>query len=404
MNIQPVPPNYNISREHQLITRENTYVLHRKLVTFHSEDRDVNKWPNANHFEIELPESLSNIQSTRLLEIGLPSNYHTFSNNYQNTKLTFTIRANNRMNSSLYLALVANIDNTYEIAIQEGFYSGKQLAKELENKMNNVVYQYLLNYTDPSGVSVTSPSYDHFKVYYDEVGQQMYIGNNYDEFTMNFSEKIEYTFPQVSDNSNFCEQSNIWNHYTKWGLPYNLGYNKEDYIGIDTSGNDTSGNIVFDYDDYTWLVPDASGLTPGQSAKAYYVKSSNSICIDGDSVIYMEMDKFDSIDELKPYPENTSAKYKNDYNGIVNSAFAKIPILNLPNNRYYDTRIDLQNISHYHPPLSKIKKLKFKFRYHDGRLVDFRNCNFNFMIEFNMLRDEIARDYRNVRTPGTYQL
>ena len=138
MNIQPVPPNYNINREHQLITRENTYVLHRKLVTFHSEDRDVNKWPNANHFEIELPESLSNIQSTRLLEIGLPSNYHTFSNNYQNTKFTFTIRANNRMNSSLYLALVANIDNTYEIAIQEGFYSGKQLAKELENKMNNV--------------------------------------------------------------------------------------------------------------------------------------------------------------------------------------------------------------------------------------------------------------------------
>ena len=95
MNIQPIPPNYNVSREHQLIARENTYVLDRKLVTIHSEDRDVKKWPNANHFEIELPESLSNIQSTRLIEIGLPSNYYTFSNNYQNTKLTFTIRANN---------------------------------------------------------------------------------------------------------------------------------------------------------------------------------------------------------------------------------------------------------------------------------------------------------------------
>ena len=49
------------------------------------------------------------------------------------------------------------------------------------------------------------------------------------------------------------------------------------------------------------------------------------------------------------------------------------------------------------------RKLKFRFRYHDGRLVDFRKCNFNFTISFYMLRDEIAREY-NLRTPGTYTL
>ena len=60
-------PQFNVNNEHQLIRRQNTYVLDRKLVTIHSEDRDINKWPQSNHFEVELPESLSNIQSMRLV-------------------------------------------------------------------------------------------------------------------------------------------------------------------------------------------------------------------------------------------------------------------------------------------------------------------------------------------------
>ena len=53
----------------------------------------------------------------------------------------------------------------------------------------------------------------------------------------------------------------------------------------------------------------------------------------------------------------------------------------------------LQNIFQYYPPIDKIRKLKFTFRYHDGRLVNFKNSNFNFTIAFNELRNEIARDY-----------
>ena len=47
--------------------------------------------------------------------------------------------------------------------------------------------------------------------------------------------------------------------------------------------------------------------------------------------------------------------------------------------------------------------MKFKFRYHDGRLVDFKDNNFNFTIAFNQLKDEIARDYV-VRVPEEYNL
>ena len=66
-------PQFNVNNEHQLIRRQNTYVLDRKLVTIHSEDRDINKWAHPNHFEVELPESLTNVQSMRLVEIELPN-------------------------------------------------------------------------------------------------------------------------------------------------------------------------------------------------------------------------------------------------------------------------------------------------------------------------------------------
>ena len=50
----------------------------------------------------------------------------------------------------------------------------------------------------------------------------------------------------------------------------------------------------------------------------------------------------------------------------------------------------------------KLSKLKFKFRYHDGRLVDFKCLPFSFTLEFNMLRDEQMRA-RNVRISGLYR-
>ena len=115
----------------------------------------------------------------------------------------------------------------------------------------------------------------------------------------------------------------------------------------------------------------------------------------------MELDKYNSMDELVPYSQRTNDTYFNDYSGRVNSAFAKIPIGRIPNVHNFDTKSKLQNVSQYHPPIDKIRKLKFTFRYHDGRFVDFNNSNFNFTLAFNELRDEIARDYI-VRIPAEY--
>ena len=173
-------PQYNVNNEHQLIRRQNTYVLDRKLVTIHSEDRDTSKWPNSNHFEVNLPSTLSNVQSMRLVEIQLPSNQYVFSNNQQNTKYLFQVIPNQLIDGVKYAALANNIDNPYTITIQEGYYSPDEMANELQNGMNNAVTNFLL--MDPSASSMITTTYSSFKVHYDKVGQQMYIGNNHDNF------------------------------------------------------------------------------------------------------------------------------------------------------------------------------------------------------------------------------
>ena len=390
-------PQFNVNNEHQLIRRQNTYVLDRKMITFHSEDRDINKWPQSNHFEVELPAALTNIQSMRLTEIQLPANQYVFSNNQQNTKLQFyIILGNSFLPTEVYIALYNHMNTPFTITIQEGFYNPDQMAYELENSMNQAVSNYLL--TDPSCVSVGATTYTNFKVHYDKVGQRMFFGNTRDNFRLPFNVKIDYTVPC---NAIITEHQspNVWDQYNNWGLPAYIGFQKVNYNAIETSGN-----VLFNYDaSNVWLSPDPSGvvLLPGASYYAYYVASPYTTSLYGDDVIYMEFDKFNTMDELKPYSERTNNTYNNDYNGRVNSAFAKIPLTENSQSRQI---LDSKNVylpytlAQYNPPIDKIKKTKFKFRYHDGRLVDFKDNNFNFTIQFNVLKDEIARDYV-VRVP-----
>jgi len=60
-------------------------------------------------------------------------------------------------------------------------------------------------------------------------------------------------------------------------------------------------------------------------------------------------------------------------------------------------------VFHSDPPIQRIDRLKFEFRFHDGRLVDFKNLPFSFTLEFNMLKDEQARG-KIVRVPPLYNL
>jgi hypothetical protein len=340
--------SFTLGSSKPLINREQNYVLDRKLLTVHSEDRDINKWPNSNTFEIMLPEQLLNVQSMRLIQATMPANFFVFSNDYQNTMFQFTIGG-----------------APHIITIQEGTYTPGQLSIELTNKMNEAIH------SDAS-----------FNVFYDEVKIKFWFGHTDLSFNLDFNQQILYDF-------NTCEPHIVWPNHSKWGLPYYLGFQKKSYPSV----NDLSG-VSFDY-----ICPNNISST-SISNITHYVEAPLSFNINGETCIYMEVEKYNYYDEIYPYNESSRQMFDNNaYAGKVNSAFAKIPIRNY-NDYAYDSRtIFLLNMVQFDPPIERIARLKFKFRFHDGRLVNFQNFPFDFTIEFNSLRNEIEKKY-NVRIPA----
>ena len=124
MNPSSLP--FNVQNTHSLIPREQNYILDRKLVTIHSEDRDTCKWPNANVFEVELPETIQNVQSMRLSETAMPSNFYNISKQFQNTTLPYTVDGGQ--------------DKILELC--DGFYTPIQLACILTKLLNPISVQY----------------------------------------------------------------------------------------------------------------------------------------------------------------------------------------------------------------------------------------------------------------------
>jgi hypothetical protein len=403
---------FNTNQNHPLIPREHTFFLERKLISVHSYDRDIKKWPNANHFEIMLPESLKNIQSIRLDAISLPSNQYVFSNEYQNTKLSFSLEP------------FSSTQKILSITINDGSYSPDELANEIQTKMNSAVVE-----DNP-----TLAPYDGFKCKYNKVSNTFWFGNEIEHFVLRFDIKQVYI--------GICNgQEPMFEHYTKWGLPAYLGYKKAIYSARKTplqykpSGIIPEGGIFgFEYeypvvwlngtenwsvdvenpypaeyylseDNVSEILSDNSQLIDASGVLKDWQKK-NEICnldIAGDDVIYMEIDRYNSMDEIAPYSENSTGVYNNDYHGKVKSAFAKIPVSNKAFSQVIDSKnSSLMNVSFYEPPLERLTRLKFKFRYHDGRLVDFKCLPLSFSLEFNMLKDEQLRR-RNVRMSGLYR-
>lgn len=371
----------NTYSNHQLIPREQTYVLDRKFVTIHSNDRDIKKWPFPNHFEVTLPEAITNIDSMRVVEAKLPSNYYNFSNELQNTKMAFSLTNINANWNPAINALLTN-SGILNIVIQSGFYTPQQLASELTYQLNKAVTDYLVT----NGITTTT--YDQFVVHHDVVAMKFIFGNRSDGFVLRFADKMNYTINQ-------CEQPTAWERYSQWGLGSFLGFEKQNYLGTASSTELISG----------WNTPATKWLqfsTTPASTTVYYTQAPLVFKLSGETTVYMELDRYNNIDELVPFSESTNSMYNNDYSGSVNSAFAKIPIKIVPYGETFDS-INEQIISgaHFEPPLERVQKLKFRFRNHVGTLIDFQDFPFNFTIEFNCLRNEISKKY-STRVPNVY--
>ena len=161
-----------------------------------------------------------------------------------------------------------------------------------------------------------------------------------------------------------------------------------------------------------WLVPngaelitsDLTNTTVTANYKVTSVEATYNLDINGEDALYMEIDRYNSIDEIYPYSERTGHLYNNDLGHRVNGSFAKIPLTHVPFGQEMGSRNNfVLNVFHADPPIQRIDRLKFIFRYHDGRLVDFKNLPFSFTLELNMLKDEQERGKR-VRVPALYNL
>lgn len=363
----------NTHSDHQLIQRQQTFMLDRKLVSVCSEDRDQCQWKNRAHFEILLPQQLLNVETIRLVECNFPSNNYTFKNKYYNTQFLFKL-----VNRPDYITLT----------IDEGFYTPKQLACELKNKMN---YYTTITYPSPPN------PYNHFFVVYNEVTQKLQFGNNFEPFELNFDAIMSYDVLCKQPTTPVCQNG-------KWGLPYYLGFEKKTYLSSIINNAQDIPLSDPSFNNLTYLTTtNANYFWLGTGGPYYFCNAPNIINVIGETNFYMELDKCNQADELKPYPQNTNGTFNNSYNGIVNSFFAKIPILGCPNTQYFDSRNGLiQNLTTFFPPLERLSKIKVKFRYHDGTLVDFTN-DFSFTLAFDCYRDEMARTL-SLRTPAQYRL
>ena len=286
-----------------------------RFLSVHTEDRDVSKWPNINHFSVVLPVEYKNVACIKLEDIQLPFTHYVFTATYGNISM-----------------LVGLSSPTISISIAEGTYTPVQLAEELTNKITRAL-----------GLTVD--------VTYNTI-QYKYIFTSESPFALSF------------------ETTNI--NHSNWGLGSHLGFDKTQY---------TATSVANDFD-----IP--LGTTTGS---VYRVMSTSPCFIYGHSTIYMEIDQYNTMDEIEPYTYKSNLLVHSRHSGKHNSCFAKISALPFEVEARTQSGMSPHRFIHNpfksDPPLERIQKLIFKFRYHDGRLIDFGNVDFNFTLSFQLVHE-----------------
>jgi hypothetical protein len=323
-----------------LVKTKHNFVLDRKILLIDSDDRDIERWPHSSEFEIRCPQIYNNVESIKLVNIMLPNFLYNISEYLQTNKMILEISG-----------------TTHTIVIQDGYYKHSQLKLALQKKLHSI---------DPS-----------FVVSFNELNNKYYFGHPNRNITFKFK------FDKVIDYST-CNKDNykvdVFSQHSEWGLGYILGFDKTTYVSKVTADDD--------------ILSFADAPTRWTDSSSNVLVSQNPSNLEDNVFIYIELDKYNKSDELKPYLYYNNS---NTNSGIINGAFAKIPhTLSLNNNCTVNDGY-LDNVSYFQPPIDKIAKIKLKFRYHNGMLVDFNNFNISLSLEINQLRNEM-NNYE-VRTP-----
>lgn len=324
--------------------------MSKKILTIHSEDRDINKWPNPNHFELILPENYKNIKEINLLNFNNTNNFYNISQFLLNNYLKVTYNNNT---PKIYL-------------IPDGFY-----------KPHNLAFLLTTLLSIDTSINVL---YDSIKFKF------LFISDT--SFVLHFDQFI-YT-DLICYDGNFIN-TNIGNQYANWGIGYNLGFrHKRLYEAshnelIENDDDLKSLKFVNNFNTNP-LINNLHDISFGDLSNKFFIYSDGIVDLNINNTIYMEIDNFNNADQIVPYQYRSNYLYCNDYSARVNSFFAKI-LLNTTNNNniitttHSDGLISFGNIK-CSKIIDRLTRLKFKFRYHNNQLVDFNNINFNFTLEF----------------------
>jgi hypothetical protein len=312
-----------------LIERENTYINDRKIINVSSDDRDVKKHPNANHFEVSLPEKLEYVTSIRLVNASIPINDYVFSERNQNTKLWFRVadNVNDLSNASFVECTIP--EGTYET--HDGIINS--LITSFNSASQHITGDDML-FDVNTGVS-----------YYSHINKLSFTPSKAIE--INFEKPNNYVLECNDRNANIS----AYEQDLYWGLGYYLGFDKSSYV----------------------ISPSETYVAPNQ-----YINKK-------DHAIFVELEHLNNMDELVPFQSG------NKCHGNVNSAFAKIPISTAPFRTALnaDKNDMIHGVTAFNEPLRQLSKLKIKFRYHDGRLVHFGSAPVSLTLEVSRLGDKL---------------
>ena len=418
--------SFNTFNNHPIIPNSNQYFYEKKYISIHSEDRDFAKYPSSSEFEIFLPQEYLNVASARLYSWSFPANYNVFSVPTYNITMTFKFidlynpgefGISDPLLEGIFAALYSisnspnEVDSQNFVLIESGFYNPTQMAIELTNKFNEVISNKIkLFLAVPANTALypvaasTFKEYNRFNIVYNTVQQKLWFGNTADKFVLTNDSIYLYEKDIITQ---ACIRRRELPEYANWGLPAYLGfsrcpapsYSADEAILLKLNPGALDSSLSqqkvprFYYGDTSegsgdngyWLLPGAPQAT------VYFLQAPYKISFMGAPYIYMEVEGMNCLDETSPWNLSEYTTHNNQTNGVVNSAFAKIPVPTTPISQWFDN--DMGPYKYWNPPAERISKLKFRFRYHNGQICEFGQFQFTFMLEFNLLKPQQERSY-----------
>jgi hypothetical protein len=225
-----------------------------------------------------------------------------------------------------FRAAVPEIQEEYvTITIPEGNYTSTTFATALQTALN----------TEPlSGFTVT-------------------YSNTTNTLTIEHANEFFFDFVAPQTQSAGCAgQSTVTPTSTYWGLGYYMGFDKKVYQGASNSA------------------------LPGAP---FSLTSAFAVTVNPDNYILMELDFINKEDETA---------IDSRLSGRVDGCFAKLPITGNSGDVIFFRELCCPlNRSVMTPPLGQLRTLNIKWRFHDGRLVDFHNLDHSFTLEFELLEN-----------------